>query len=171
MPRLGLIVVWLVAAVVATTFTWAALSSADRQVGGSPAVLAVPQTTATTGAATTSTRAARQAPSTSPSPAGTSPITAPPPSTSSTTSTSTTTTEPSTAEWTSLTVPSAGGVVVVRHRPEEVRLESATPSPGFTMEIDDSGPDEVRVEFEGVDADYEIRVRWANGVLEIDVRD
>jgi hypothetical protein len=56
-------------------------------------------------------------------------------------------------------------VVVVSHRPYEVRLDSATPAPGFTMEIDKSGPDEVRVEFEGEDDSYEVRVRWENGVL------
>lgn len=59
--------------------------------------------------------------------------------------------------------------MVVGHRPYEVRLESATPAPGFTMEIDKQGPDEVRVEFENDDDSYEIRVRWEDGVLTTEV--
>ncbi|HEX2155002.1 MAG TPA: hypothetical protein VHL52_13630 [Acidimicrobiia bacterium] len=50
-----------------------------------------------------------------------------------------------------------------------MRLESATPSPGYAMEIDDRGPDEVRVEFEGEDDDFEVRVRWNNGALGVEV--
>lgn len=37
------------------------------------------------------------------------------------------------------------------------------------MEIEKQGPDEVRVEFEGSDDTYEVRVRWRDGVLSIDV--
>lgn len=71
--------------------------------------------------------------------------------------------------WSQTTVPTAGGVVVVGHRPGEVRLDSATPAPGFTMEIDKRGPDEVRVEFDSEADSLEIRVQWENGVLTTDV--
>lgn len=59
--------------------------------------------------------------------------------------------------------------MVVSHRPGEVRLESATPNPGYAMEIDKRGPDEVRVEFEGQDDDFEVRVRWNDGALDVEV--
>lgn len=60
-------------------------------------------------------------------------------------------------------------MVVVGHRPGEVRLDSASPAAGYSMEIDKDGPDEVRVEFES-DADrFEIRVRWIDGALSVDV--
>lgn len=68
-------------------------------------------------------------------------------------------------------MPSPGGVVLLNHRPGEVRLASATPSPGFAMEIDEQGPDEVRVEFENDDDSYEVRVRWQDGALRIEVDD
>lgn len=68
-------------------------------------------------------------------------------------------------------MPSPGGVVLVNHRPGEVRLASATPAPGFAMEIDEQGPDEVRVEFDGEDDSYRVRVRWQDGALRIEVDD
>lgn len=58
---------------------------------------------------------------------------------------------------------------MISHRPGEVRLESATPVPGFTMEIDKRGPDEVRVEFDGEEDDYDIRVRWDGEALDVEV--
>ena len=60
---------------------------------------------------------------------------------------------------------------MVSHRPGEVRLESATPAAGYSMEVDESGPREVRVEFDGSDAEVEIRVRWEGDQLEVEVRD
>ncbi|CAN5859412.1 hypothetical protein BH23ACT5_BH23ACT5_11410 [soil metagenome] len=75
----------------------------------------------------------------------------------------------STTAWTTLTVSTGGGVVVISHRPEEVRLESASPAPGYSTEIDKSGLDEVRVEFEGATESVEVRVRWRGGHLETDI--
>ena len=55
------------------------------------------------------------------------------------------------------------------YRPGEVKLESVAPTPGFSYEIDDAGPPEVRVEFEGGDVKVEIRVSWDGGlVTEVD---
>lgn len=155
MTRWGMIAAWVVVAVAATTATWTVLSSADRQTGDAPAALPVPVTSATT-----SPPGSAVAPSDSPSTSST---------TSLSPSTTVTTTDPAGDDWTSLTVPSGGGVVVVSHRPGEVRLESATPAPGYAMEIDDRGPDEARVEFAGADDEYEIRVRWHNGALDVEV--
>jgi len=59
--------------------------------------------------------------------------------------------------------------VIVSYRPGEVRLESVAPSPGFRYEIDDQGPSEVRVEFDGGELRVEVRARWDNGlVTEVD---
>ena len=55
--------------------------------------------------------------------------------------------------------------MIVSYRPGEVRLESVAPSPGFGYEIDDQGPSEVRVEFEGSQLRVEIRARWDNGFV------
>jgi hypothetical protein len=59
--------------------------------------------------------------------------------------------------------------VVVSYRPGEVRLESVAPLAGYGFEVEDSGPTEVRVEFDGP-LRVEIRVRWRDGqlVTEID---
>ncbi|MFP3913798.1 MAG: hypothetical protein ACLFWM_02910 [Actinomycetota bacterium] len=209
MSRLLIFAAWLVAAVAASAVAWAALDSADRQLGSGPAVVEVPSDSASPPAPTTSAAGASSpADPTSPdatpastsssapgvsSPAGSTPgsdgpaptttSTATPAgsgaTTSTTTSTSTTTTTTTTTPeqettttagaWTGLTVPSGGGVVVVSHRPGEVRLESATPAPGYAMEIDHRGPDEVRVEFEGQSDEYRIRVRWRDGALDTEV--
>lgn len=58
---------------------------------------------------------------------------------------------------------------MVGHRTDQVRLESATPNPGFSMEVRETGPDEVRVEFSRVEESYEVRVRWDEGELDIQV--
>lgn len=63
----------------------------------------------------------------------------------------------------------AGGVVVVRHRPGEVELQAATPAPGFGVEVDDPGPPRVRVEFEGGDAGIRVEIRWEDGALDVDI--
>ena len=48
-------------------------------------------------------------------------------------------------------------------------MQAATPASGFSVEIDDSGPDRVRVEFESDDADIRVEVRWRDGELEISI--
>ena len=58
---------------------------------------------------------------------------------------------------------------MVRYRPGEVELQAATPAPGFAVEIDDHGPDRVRVEFDSEDVEVRIEVRWENGSLNIDI--
>lgn len=58
---------------------------------------------------------------------------------------------------------------MIRYRPNEVELQAATPAPGFSVEIDDDGPDRVRVEFEAEDGRARVEARWQGGDLEIDV--
>jgi cytoskeletal protein RodZ len=191
--RLKLIAAWFVVAALATGLAWGVLSVAAGEVVEAPdtPVLAVDVTSPTVttasdvaGAPSTpvnssSNPSGESAPSASDSSSTTSTTTADssttadPESPTTTSSTSTvpgsTTTTASAGTWSQTTVPTAGGVVVVGHRPGEVRLDSATPAPGFTMEIDKQGPDEVRVEFDSQGDSFEIRVRWENGVLSTEV--
>lgn len=61
--------------------------------------------------------------------------------------------------------------MVVRYRPGEVRLQAATPAPGYQVEIDDAGPPRVRVEFESASSDVRVEIRWEDGGLGIEVSD
>ena len=58
---------------------------------------------------------------------------------------------------------------MVSHRPGEVRLESAAPSAGFTMEVDKAGPEEVEVEFDNATSRFEVQIRWEDGILDTEV--
>lgn len=49
----------------------------------------------------------------------------------------------------------------------QVSLEGATPAFGYTVEVEDSGPDKVRVDFESEDGDVSVRVEWKDGRLDI----
>jgi cytoskeletal protein RodZ len=192
MRRLGFLLAWLLVALAATGVAWAALSSADRQVGEVPFTPALnvsagrpdpdPTTTSAPGSSTTAaptssnadaTTAVTEASSTTVT-SSTATSTSTTSSTSSTTSTtrpppSVATTTTDEGDWAKTTVPSKGGVVVVGHRSDQVRLESATPRPGFSMEIKQTGPDEVRVEFRDGDKSYEVRARWDDGELDVAV--
>lgn len=155
---------WVAALVAATVLTWQIVGLADSQVGESPVAAAPVLPTTLPDEATSS------APTTSLdlTPSSTGPM-----STTSTvaidsTSPSTTGT---TAEWSVRTVNSPGGTVVVRHRPGVVELQAATPAPGFGVEIDDDGPDRVRVEFEGEDDEFRVEARWRDGTLVVEVDD
>ena len=155
---------WVAAVVAATVLTWQIVGLADSQVGESP-VAAAPVLPTTLPEGSTSS-----APTTSLDPT---PSTTGPTSTTSTvaagsTSPSSTAT---TAEWSVRTVNSPGGTVVIRHRPGVVELQGATPAQGFGVEIDDDGPDRVRVEFEAEDEEYRVEARWRDGTLVVEVDD
>lgn len=53
----------------------------------------------------------------------------------------------------------------------EVNLAAATPALGFSMEIDDAGPQRVRVEFESDEVKFSIRAEWKDGRLEVEIQD
>jgi hypothetical protein len=195
MRRTWLVATWLGATALASWLTFQALASAEEGVGDStlpPVVVAatdtavdgstsegvtetsrsdttVPGTTAAEGVATTTSSSATTA-----STAGT-PVS--PPAEPTTSSSTTTVTAPSTAPattaaavWETRVVSSGGGTVTVRYRPGEVEYQAAVPAPGFAVEIDERSP-EVRVEFVGEDAEWDVRVRWNDGALDIDVGD
>jgi hypothetical protein len=66
-------------------------------------------------------------------------------------------------------VPTVGGTVVVSYRGDEVKLNSTSPAPGFSVEVEKAGPPEVRVDFEGISATVEVRIECENGVLDFEV--
>ena len=162
---------WVAALVLATVLTWQIVGLADSQVGAVP-VAAAPSLPAGSSSSTS------QVTPTSPAADSTSTSTAETETTGTTTGTAaspTSTSAPAStaaaAEWSVRTVNSAGGTVVIRHRPGEVELQAATPASGFSVEIDDSGPTRVRVEFESDDADIRVEARWRDGELEVTVED
>lgn len=49
-----------------------------------------------------------------------------------------------------------------------VTLDGAGPNPGFTMNIDDSGPNEVDVDFRNDEHRSDFNAEWEDGRLEVD---
>lgn len=184
MRKPALVAIWLLATLATSAVAYVAVTAAGAEVTDRPLTsLVVARDGEGSGPTTTVAISTTTAgPSTIPPPTSltlrdtvpTTPstvTTASPTSTTAAPSTSTTSpTTTSAAVWQQTTIPSRGGLVVVSHRPGEVRLESVAPAPGFAYEIDDEGPPEARVEFEGGDGvRVEVRARWENGlVIEID---
>lgn len=157
----------MLALVVTTTLTWQIVGLADSQVGEAPLAM----TPSLTDVSTVATPVLSSPPSTnaaSPTTTthGAMPTTS---STSSSSPTSSSTSSPGETSWSVRTINSTGGTVVVRYRPGEVELQAATPAAGFGVEIDDAGPDRVRVEFESDEEDVRVEVRWENDGLAIEV--
>lgn len=57
----------------------------------------------------------------------------------------------------------------IRVQGEQVWFEGATPAPGFGVEVENSGPEEVVVEFHSVDHESQFRARFKDGALDIDI--
>ncbi|MGH3649950.1 MAG: hypothetical protein ACRDU9_04510 [Acidimicrobiia bacterium] len=153
---------YLVVLVVTTAVTWQIVGIADSQVGAQPVELATVSpvgVSTSTSVASTSTSSPVTTTSTS------SPVTTTPGASSSTSEDATS----NTSEWSYRTVTTAGGSVVVRHRPGQVEFQAATPTPGFDVEVDEMGPDRVRVEFESAVTDIRVELRWEDGILDVDI--
>jgi len=52
-----------------------------------------------------------------------------------------------------------------------VELDGAAPAMGFTLEIEDNGPDRVKVRFRSDDHDSRLEARWRGGDLVVDIED
>jgi len=155
---------WLLALVLTTVLTWQIVGLADSQVGEeAPLAVAPLSTTTSSGSSSSSSTAATSTTIITTTTTG--------PNGSSGSSPSSTSSVATTAEtqWSVRTINSAGGSVVIRHRPGEVEYQAAAPAAGFGVEVDDAGPDRVRVEFESEDADIRVEARWENGELDIEV--
>ncbi|MCH7844209.1 MAG: hypothetical protein IH850_00050 [Acidobacteria bacterium] len=191
MRRVGIVVAWLAATMVAILIASTAVGSVRGQVTDVPAI-----PTAGTAAllATTTTTIGEQAttstpPTTDGSAAPTTTITVPPTASSTTTttapaSTPTTTSPPAptttTTTTTTTTVPPRpavttysliGGQVWISADEPDVVFVNAVPKAGFSVEIDKAGPEEVRVEFESSDHESSFRARWKDGELDIDIEE
>ena len=180
MKKPVLVALWIVATLATTAVAYVAVNAAGAEVTDRPltSVLATgdsaaSSSTSTTGQPGTSTSTTGGSSTTGGT--GTTSVTdttsgsTTSTSSSSTSSTATTGTTLPDAPWQQTTIPSKGGLVIVSYRLGEVKLESVAPTPGFSYEIDDQGPPEVRVEFQGGDIRVEVRVRWDGGlVTEVD---
>lgn len=61
-----------------------------------------------------------------------------------------------------------GGSVVLKYRPGEVVLQTATPAAGFQAEVEDAGPPKVEVEFESESSKVSVHAKWADGELDVE---
>lgn len=162
--RIAYLLIWLAVTLTAVFIASTAVSSVRDQVTDTPTAMLPPTTIApdsteqqtpdptqpesptrvdgssgpTTTAPTTTTSAALQ-------PTTTVPSTTVPSSPAPTTTTTTTATVPPTTEIRSYEL--VGGLVSVEIGDGTVRLAGASPKPGFTMEVESSGPEKVEVEF------------------------
>ena len=125
------------AAMVPTTSTTTASTSASSIP--TTAAEAAPPTTTTTPAATSTTTTTRPMSTT------TTPAEPEPPTTTTTVAATTTTTTPSATDIRSYDL--IGGVVAVEIGSSTVHLAGASPKSGFRMEVENSGPKKVEVEF------------------------
>ena len=180
MKRAGLIASWVAMAALLSMLAYQIVAAAESQVSDAaltPIVaITAESSTTTTGSSTVPDASTTTVPSDSTTVSSTSTST---PSnsttTAATTATSTTSSTSTTvgAAWTVRTVPSAGGEVVIEHRPGEERLVAARPSAGYKVEVESSGPPSVDVEFENESTDNttRIRARWQDGQLSVTVEE
>ena len=154
---------WILATTLVTLAAWWVVAAASGEVtetAGAP--LVVPTTSSTLDPGSTSLPITST--TTTPTSTTTSQATT---STTAGGSTSTTSAMPSGVE----TINSAGGTVTVSYGDGQVHLQGASPAFGYSMEIEKTGPDEVRVDFESDDSDVSVRVKWEDGGLDIEVED
>lgn len=103
---------------------------------------------------------------------------APPPATTTTAPPATTTTTTTAPPTTTTTVPVSysthdliGGTVVLAFGNGQVNLVSATPRPGFSVEAEHTGPDEVEVKFESNDHKSELEAYVRDGELRVETEE
>ena len=66
------------------------------------------------------------------------------------------------AQWTG-----AAGSVVVQCNGDAISLQAATPANGYEVEVDEDGPEEVKVEFESEETDAEVEAICAGGTAQV----
>jgi hypothetical protein len=69
---------------------------------------------------------------------------------------------PAPSQWTG-----AAGSVVVQCNGDAITLQAATPADGYEVEVDESGPEEVKVEFESEESDAEVEAVCAGGTAQM----
>lgn len=171
MRRWTLLGAWLVVLVLATTLTWQIVSAADSQVSDRPPPLNVAAPLITRLDSTTlpsPTTPQQTDPSMTTGSSSTTSTTTPSTSSSqapTVTPTPTTTVSP----WKTETVQTSAGTVVLSYRPGEVVYKTATPAPGFQVEVERAGPPTVKVEFESESSKVEVYAEWHDGEIDVEV--
>ena len=178
MRRVGIVVVWSAATLVAMTIAATAVGSVRGHVTDLPAIptagTAMLLTTTTTSAVTESSTT-----STPPTTDG-----AAPPTTTTTSTTTTTTTTPATTPTTAAPPPSTttvppgpavttytliGGQVTISALEPDVGLVAAVPAAGFSTDIEHSGPGEVEIDFKSSGHKSSFQARWKDGELDVKI--
>jgi hypothetical protein len=185
--KAGQALAWLAATAASILLATSAVSSVRDEVTTRPSPLRVPVatiaaaagvTTSTTAPAVTdpestpppvvSTTGTSAAPGSTTTTAAPSTTTAPrpPATTSTTTSTTTTTAAPDDDYFESYQL--IGGWVRLRVAGDKVFLAGTVPSPGFTLEIEEDGPEQVKVEFSSNDHESSLKAEFSDGELEVE---
>ncbi len=164
---------WVTITTLSTLVTWQVVAAASDEVNDvprTPLVVAVgaPPSTVYLTAPTSTETSQPPVSSTSVTPTSTTAVetttpsttAAPPPPGPSPTST----TQPSSSTGMA-TVGSAGGTVTVSYGGGEVYFEGATPLPGYSVEVEDEGPEHVVVAFQSDEETIEVRIEWKDGEL------
>ena len=193
MPRrIGFIAAWVMVTLVAVAIAAQAVGSVRDQVTNRPSPIvdvsalattttAAIEPTTTTPVPTTSTTTTRPPETTTTTSTtvveGTTTTTtttaAPEPTTTTTTTTAppptTTTTAP--PDMTTQTYEMVGGWVRIRSGAGEVFLDGAGANAGFTMDVEDNGPDEVEVEFRSESHRSKFSAEFEGGELRVEIKE
>jgi len=189
--RAGVVFIWVVATLVATTVALAAVRSVAGQVvdePGSPLLAATgslgladstSSTSSTTTQAPTSTTVVpddglivvSSGPDETEEVTNTTsaPVTSTTAAPTATTEPPTTTTAGPAAETTTYQL--AGGWVRITSSPGVVTLDAAGPNSGYTMEVEKAGPDEVEVKFRDGEEHSTFKASWDGGKLNVELGD
>ena len=162
MPKRGLLTVaWLVAGVLAVALASAAVSRVGNEVTGSrPSPLSAGEVQQELTAASTTS--------------STSSMTSAPPETSTPTTSGSTTTSAAVPTTTGATDPRAetrtyalvGGTATLRFTPQGVTVVTATPNPGFSVDVEPENVNGVKVEFESDAHESRVDGWWDGGPVE-----
>jgi hypothetical protein len=178
----GLGVAWLGATVLSVLIASTAVAGIRARVVETPEAIGAPTTTTTITVASTGDVPSTTLPAATSTSSTLSTSTTQPPETTTTVAesqTTTTTTAPP-ATTTTTTAPPVmqrktfaliGGTVVVEYGGNEVRVISAVPNSGYYPHIENKGPDEIQVEFEGNEHKSELVAHMEGGQLKYDVKD
>ena len=179
--RTGMIIAWVVATIAATGIAVAAVRSvADQVVDQPPAATAATSsssgssaTSSSNGGSVTSSSNGGSVTSSSNGGTVTSSTNGGSVTSSSSGGTSTSTTKaPAPVATATATYNLVGGWVTIAYGPGIVELVSAAPNPGFSIEVKESGPDRVEVEFESDEHDSEFRAdETSSGAPEIEIEE
>jgi hypothetical protein len=166
---------WVTVTALVTLAAWQVVGAAQERVGEVPTAPLVAvsapgdETSPTSTIDSTVSEVPGQSTTSTTRPSGTTPgsttsTTRPSNQSTTPTSSTTSTTQVILASGTA-TIPSTGGTVTVSYANGQVYLQGASPAIGFSAEVKDQGPDEVRVEFRSEGLKVDVRARWEAGGL------